>query len=172
MILALLQFAAVAIVLTFLARWRASLRRRNLQAWDSLVTRLRSDRSVQGLTNHFLEKEGLNTSPEETWESIGGVRGLLTIYHNAGVMLEMADYAARNSDLVDPELLAALRNDALQIRVKVVIAWVRHTLNTSSETVRFNAFQVASMYTGMAARMMRLLRENAAPLVADFAGAM
>jgi hypothetical protein len=26
-------------------------------------------------------------------------------YQNAGVMFEMADYASRNSDLVDPELL-------------------------------------------------------------------
>ena len=143
-----------------------------MQTWDSLVTRLRPDRCVQGLTDHFLEREGLNTSPEETWECIHGVRGLLTMYHNAGVMLEMADYASRNSDLVNPQLLAALRNDAMQIRVGVLAAWAKYTFNTSSEIVRLNAFQVASMYTGMAARMMQLLRENAPPLVPDFVAAM
>ena len=166
-----LQFAAFAVAAIFLARWRWSLRRRNMQTWDSLVTQLRPDR-FQGLTDHFLEREGLNTSPKETWECIRGVRGLLTIYHNAGVMLEMADYASRNSDLVNPQLLAALRNDAMQIRVGVLTAWAKYTFNSSSEIVRLNAFQVASMYTGMAARMMQLLRESASPLVPDFVAAM
>jgi hypothetical protein len=35
-----------------------------------------------------------------------------------------------------------------------------------------NAFRAAQMYTGMAARMTRLLQENAAVIVPDFAATM
>jgi hypothetical protein len=172
MILTFLQFAAVAVVAIFLARWRAGLRRRNTQSWDSLVARLRPGWSVRGLSDRFLEKEGLNTTPDETWEHIQGVRGLLAMYQNASVMLEMADYAARNSDLPDLELLATLRNDAMQIRMLALTTIAQYALNKASESVRMNAFRVTSMYTGMAARMAQLLNENAAVVVPDFVAAM
>jgi hypothetical protein len=124
------------------------------------------------LSNHYLWKEGLSTTPEETWERIQGARGLWAMYQNAGVMLEMADFAARNSSSVDLELLATLRSDAMQIRVCVLMSLAQYACSRASEGVRVNAFRAASMYTGMAARMTQLLQENAAVVVPDFVAAM
>ena len=94
------------------------------------------------------------------------------MYHNAGVMLEMADYAARNSESVDPALIAALRSDATQIRIGVLKALAQFAFNKASESVHLNAFQVASMYTGMAARMAQLLQASAPDMLPDFVAAM
>src|SRR5579862_4878928 len=116
MILPLLQVAAIAAVAVYLGRWRASVRRRSTQSWESLLLRLRPDWSARELSDQFLWKEGLNATPEDTWAKMQGPRGLWVMYQNARVMLEMADYAVRNSDSVDLLLLATLRSDAMQIR--------------------------------------------------------
>ena len=151
------------------------MRRRNAQNWDSLVARLQPDWSARELSVHFLSKEGLNTTPEETWERMYGIRGIRAMYHNAGVMLEMADYAARNielSDSNDQVILEALRGDAMQIRIEALRVLSRCAFNQASESVRSNAFHVASMYTGMPARMAQLLQVSAPDMLPEFVAAM
>jgi hypothetical protein len=172
MLLLLLQIVAIAAVALYLGHLRAGVRRRKAQSWDSLLARLRPDWSARELSNHFLWKEGLSTTPEETWERIQGAHGLWAMYQNAGVMLEIADYAARNSDSADRDLLATLRSDAMHIRVCVFTSLAQYAFTHASEGVRVNAFRAASMYTGMAARMTQLLQENAAGILPDFVAAM
>jgi len=172
MIFPILQIAAIPVVAVYLGRWRASLRRRNAQSWESLIARLRPDWSARELSDHFLWKEGLSATPEETWERIQGVRGLWAIYQNSGVMLEMADYAAQHSDAVDRELIATLHSDALQIRICVLKAIAQYAWSHAGEGVRLNAFRASSMYTGMAARMTQLLQENFSVVLPDFVAAM
>jgi hypothetical protein len=172
MILTLLQIVAFAVVAISLVHWRACFRRRNTESWESLVARLRRGWSAHDLTESFLGKEGLSAPPEEIWKRMQGARGLWAMYRNAGVMLEMADYAARTSASINSELLASLRGDAVQIRVGALTALAQFALNKASDGLRFNAFQVASQYTGMAARMTQLLEENASTLVPDFVAAM
>ena len=172
MMFPLLQIAAIAIVAFYLGRWRAGVRRRNTQSWESLLSRLRPDWSARELSDHFLWKEGLNSTPEETWTRIQGAHGLWAIYQNARVMLEMADYASKSCGSVDRELVETLRSDAMQIRVCVLMALCQYAFSQASEGVRVNAFRAASMYTGMAARMTQLLQENAAMVVPDFVAAM
>ncbi len=172
MIFPLLQIAAVALVALYFGRWRASVRRRNSQSLESLIARLRPDWSARELSDQFLWKEGLNSTPEDTWTRMDGAHGLWVMYQNARVMLEMADYAARSCTSVDRVLLETLRSDAMQIRVCVLMALTQYAFSQASEGVRVNAFRAASMYTGMAARMTQLLQENAAVLVPDFVAAM
>ena len=172
MIFPLLQIAALAGVAFYLGRWRAGVRRRNTQSWESLIARLRPDWSARELSEHFLWKEGVNSTPEETWKRIQGAHGLWAIYQNARVMLEMSDFAFRNCANVDRELVETLRSDAMQIRVCVLMALAQYAFSQASEGVRVNAFRAASMYTGMAARMTRLLQENAAVMLPDFVAAM
>jgi hypothetical protein len=172
MILPLLQIAAIAIVAIYLGRWRAGVLRRNAQSWDSLVARLRADWSARDLSEHFLWKEGLDANPDETWTRLQGAHGLWAMYQNARVMLEMADYAERHCESIDRELVEALRSDAMQIRVCVLMALAKYAFSQASEGVRVNAFRAATLYTGMAARMTRLLQENAAVVVPDFIAAM
>jgi hypothetical protein len=87
-------------------------------------------------------------------------------------MLEMANFAAQNSDSVDPELLRALRANTLQIRTAALKALIQHTFTQAGEDIRIDAFRVASMYTGMVARITQLLQENASVLMPEFVAAM
>ncbi|MGA8087077.1 MAG: hypothetical protein WCA10_07210 [Terracidiphilus sp.] len=175
MSLPILQIAAIAPVAIYLARWRVGLRHRNAQNWNSLVARLQLDWSGRELSVHFLSKEGLDTSPEEIWERMHGIRGIRAMYLNAGVMLEMVDYAARNIEMSnsnDQVILETLRCDAMQIRSEALRVLARDTFNQASESVRSSAFHVASMYTGMAARMAQLLQVSAPEILPEFVAAM
>jgi hypothetical protein len=172
MILPLLQILAIASVVFYLGKWRRNVRRRNSQSWDSLLSRLRPDWSASELSDHFLWKEGLNATPEDAWQRMQGPKGLWVMYQNAQVMLDMADFAARNSESMDRVLLETLRSDAMHIRVCVLMALAQYGFTQASEGVRVNAFRAASMYTGMAARMTQLLQEHAAMIVPDFVAAM
>ena len=172
MILLLLEVAAFACVAFCLGRWRNSIKRRNAQSWDSLLAQLRPDWSARELCDQVLWKEGISATPEDAWTRMEGPRGLWVMYQNASVMLQMADFAAKNSESVDRLLLETLRSDAMQIRVCVLMALAQYGFSKASEGVRINAFRAAAMYSGMAARMTQLLQENAATVLPDFVAAM
>ena len=172
MILPLLQLLAFAAVAIYFGHRRAGLRRRNNQSWDSLISRLRLDWSARELSDHFLWKEGLDATPEDAWQRMEGPNGLWIMYQNSRVMLEMADFAARNSPDVDRLVLETLRSDAMQIRVCVLMCLAQYGFTQASEGVRINAYRAASMYTGMAARMTELLQNHAAGVLPDFVAAM
>jgi hypothetical protein len=172
MLLPLLEIGAILALAVYLFRWRAGLRRRNEQSWDSILARLQTDWSARELSDHFLWAEKLKSTPEETWVCIKGPKGLWAMHRNARVMMEMADYAARNSDTVDPLLLNTLRIDAIHIRLFALMALAQYPFSAAGQRVRLNAFRAASMYTLMAARMMQLLQENAPGIVPDFVAAM
>jgi hypothetical protein len=168
----LIQIASVLSVALYLVRWRTAANRKNKQSWDSLMARLRPDWSAHQLSDHFLWQEGLSATPEDAWQRMEGPKGLWVMYQNARVMLDMADYAAKNSETVDRLLVETLRSDAMHIRVCVLMALSQYAFTQASEGVRVNAFRAAQMYTGMAARMTQLLQENAAAMVPNFVAAM
>ena len=172
MYLYLLQLAAIAGIAFYFVKWRNGVRRRNAQTWDSLLLRLRPDWSARELSDHFLWKEGLSATPEDAWQRMDGPKGLWVMFQNAKVMLEMADFASKHCKDVDRLLLETLRSDAMQIRLCVLMALGQYAFSQASEGVRINAFRAAQMYTGMAARMIQLLQENAAGMVPDFVAAM
>ena len=172
MLLILVQFAVVAAVLGFFLRWRAGIRRRNTQTWDSLLARLRPEWSARELSDQFLWKEGLNATPDDAWQRMEGPKGLWVMFQNARVMMEMADFAARNCSDVDRVLLETLRSDAMQIRVCVLMGLAQYAFSQASEGVRVNAFRAAALYTGMAARLTQLLQDHAAVILPDFVAAM
>jgi hypothetical protein len=172
MVLILLQIAVIAAVVGFFVRWRAAARRRNTQSWDSLLARLRPEWSARELSDQFLWKEGLNATPEDAWRRMEGPKGLWVMFQNARVMMEIADFAAKNSSDVDKVLLETLRSDAMQIRVCVLMGLAQYAFSQASEGVRVNAFRAATMYAGMAARLTELLQQHAAVILPDFVAAM
>jgi len=155
----------------YLARWRAGVRRRNNQTWDSLLARL-GPTERRELSDQFLWKEGISATPQDAWQRMEGPKGLWVMYQNARVMLEMADFADRRIEGVDRLLVETLRSDAMQIRVCVLMALAQYGFSQASEGVRVNAFRAAALYSGMAARMTQLLQEHAAMIVPDFVAAM
>ncbi len=152
----------------FLLRARAEARRRSEQTWDQLVARLEPGWNPVQLGRCLQVEEA---TPEERWERLRGARGLCVMYQNAGVMLEMADYAARNGSSIDHQILAELHSDALQIRVSVVLALTQYAMHQLNERICSNALRAASMYKDMSVRMGDVLQVNQqlAPL---YVGAM
>ena len=172
MILSLIQIAAIAAIALYLGRWQRGNRRRNSQSWESLLARLRPDWSAREVSDHFLWEEGMSATPDDAWQRMEGPKGLWVMYQNARVMLEMADFATRNSDSVDRVQIETLRSDAMQIRVCVLMALAQYAFSKASEGVRVNAFRAATIYTAMAARMTQLLQEHAPVIIPDFVAAM
>lgn len=151
--------------------WRRSgLERRKSQSWESLIGRLK-DCNGRELSPQFLWREGLSTGPEETWNRLGGLRGLWSLYNNTRVMMEMAEFAARHAG-VDAEMLQTLRCNAAQIRICVMTVAAQWLLYHANENVRMHAFRAASVYTGMAARMAELLRTHALAELPQFVAAI
>ncbi|WP_263359193.1 hypothetical protein [Acidicapsa ligni] len=175
MLFPLLQIAIVSALLVYFGQWRRNMRRRNVQSWDGLLGQLRSDWSARDLSDQFLWKEGLNATTDDIWQRLDGPKGLWAMFQNARVMLEMADYAKRNSselNPIDPMILEALRSDAMQIRLCVLMALGQYALSKATAGVKVNAFRAASLYSGMAARMTILLQDHAALVLPDFVAAM
>ena len=166
------QVALVLAIAAYLVRWRRSVKLRNSQTWETLLAKLRPEWSARELSDHFLWQEGLSATPEDAWQRMEGPKGLLVMYKNARVMLEMADFAAKHCEGVDRLLVETLHSDAMQIRVCVLSALAQYAFSHASEGVRINAYRAAAMYTGMAARTTQLLQDYAAGMVPDFVAAM
>src|SRR3954462_13570612 len=146
MVLILLQIVVLTAVVGYFLRWRAGVRRRNTQSWDSLISRLRPEWSARDLSDQFLWKDELIATPDDAWRKMEGPKGLWVMFQNARVMMEMAKFAARHSTAVDRVLLETLRSDAMQIRVCVLMGLAQYAFSQASEGVRVNAFRAASMY--------------------------
>ena len=88
----------------------------------------------------------------------------------------MADYAAdsaqSSAEPIDPMVIEALRSDAMQIRLCVLMALAQYALSKATEGVKINAYRAASHYSNMAARMTALLQNHAAIILPDFVAAM
>jgi len=167
-----LQLVLVFAVIGWLVHCRIRLGRRNQQSWNSIVARLQPAWGGRESSCHYLWQEGLSVCPDELWCNIHGARGLWAIFKNAGVMLEIVEFVERNSDGIDVMLLEQLRRDAFQVRKSSIIAIVQSAMTVCSDTVRINAFRTVSMYTGMTARMIRLIEQNAAVALPEFVASM
>lgn len=172
MILPVFQIVLIAAVAYYLCRWRGDVRRRNAQTWDTLLAELRPDWSARELSDRFLWQEGVSTPPEDAWKRMEGPKGLWVMFQNAGVMMKMADYAAKHCEGVDQVLVSTLHSDAMQVRVCVLAALAQYACMQGTESVRVNAFRAATMYTAMAARTTQLLQTYAAGMIPDFVAAM
>jgi len=164
--------AIFAIAAGFLGRWRAEARRRSAKSWDEIVSQLRPDWRARAAGDQLAWSEDHTATPEQQWQLMQGAQGLWAMHQNARVMLEMADYAARNSETVDRELLAALRSDAIQIRVYVSVALIKYACTQVNESICSNAARAAAMYVDMTARTAELLQVNGGQFAPSFSAAM
>ena len=164
MLALIFQLVAVGGAVAYLHHRRRAAKRRNGRSWNSLIADLRSDWSAHDLSDRFLWREGLDATPDDVWQRMGGVRGLCAMFQNARVMNEMADFAANKCQDVDRLLIESLHSDAVQIRVCVLLAIFQYGFNRASEGVRINAYRAAAHYTGMAARTTLLLPRITPPL--------
>jgi hypothetical protein len=175
MLLPLLQVILLGALLLYLAKWRGSMRRRNIKSWDQLFCQLRTDWSAHAVCDRLLWQEDVNASHDDIWEKVNGPYGLWVMHQNARVLLEMADFAAKHAspeNPVDPLLLESIRTDAMQIRLCVLMAIAQYAVNSAKAGARVNARRAAETYVLMAARLTRIMQEHAALQLPDFIAAM
>ena len=175
MLLPLLQVVFLGALLLYLAKWRGSLRRRNIKSWDQLFCQLRTDWSAHAVCDQLLWKEDVSATHDDIWQRVNGPFGLWVMHQNARVLLEMADFAAKNASPehpVDPLLLESIRTDAMQIRLCVLMALMQYGLHSVSAGARINAWRAAETYVMMSARLTRILQEHAALQLPTFVAAM
>ncbi|HUV69801.1 MAG TPA: hypothetical protein VMW15_09090 [Terracidiphilus sp.] len=176
MLLTLLEFIVLVAFAVYVEWWRAGERRRQAQVWDRLAAQLQpnwyGERLSDQLEGQFSWKPDQDSTPEQRWLKVQGTHGLWSMYENARVMLDMAEYAARNSDTVDKEMLMALRKDAMEIRVCVLISLSKLACDKVNESTCANVSRAASLYADMAARMTELMRRQGGVVAPSFAGTM
>jgi hypothetical protein len=172
MIVVLIPIATITFVALYLVHWQKGVSQRNDQSWDALVARLQPDWIAGPQGASALTSLAADATPQERWQCIQGAQGLWTMYQNASVMMELADFAARNSESVDRLLLESLRSDAIQIRLCVLTALFRYAFSQLNEGICVNAFRAAAMYSGMTARMKQLLEVNSGAMTPALSGAM
>ncbi len=168
----LLQITALVMLTAYICRSRIAMHRRNAQSWDSLLARLRPDWDVRELIDDSFTDQRPNASLKEKLKRILHAHGLWTMFKNASVMMEMADFAARNSDLLDPELLAVLRKDAMQIRLLVLEVIGKFAFTAVNESIGMNVLRAESAYAEMAMRITEVLEVSAPEALPGFVGAM
>jgi len=166
----LLEFAIATSAAVYLGYRIASIRQRRKIAWELLTTHLQPKVPGSELLDQFCLDEGQATTLKR-WSSVQNA-GLWSMYVNAGVMLEIADVAAQNCTGVDPELLAALRNDAMQIRTCALIELTKYACGQLSERAIANAASAATYYADMLSRTAQLLEGNRPELALGFANSM
>jgi hypothetical protein len=112
-----LQIALFVSVAVYLGQWSAGLYRRNARSWDAMVARLRLSFSNGGSSAHLAAEMDRYFTSEEIAKRALTAEGRQRMFREAGVMLEMADYAERNGGSEAVPLVARLRSHALAIRM-------------------------------------------------------
>jgi hypothetical protein len=171
MIFTLIEIGFIVCSTGYLAYWRACERRRQALAWDRLVAQLQPHWFNTELGEPFHWDVNPDITREEMLKSIQGAQGLWAMHENARMMLEMANYAARHNASVDRELIAALRRDAMQIRVCVLVALSKYACSRVNESTYVNVAHATAIYNTMVGRMADLLQASGGTLVPTLVGA-
>jgi hypothetical protein len=174
MILALISVAIPSALVAYAVYWRHSQSKRRAADWDSIVARLRSNSefNFDEVAERYLYSDGIRATPKDNWTRIDGANGLWAMYTNAGVLMQLADYAAEHGQDVPEELIEELRSDALQIRSAVIMALVKYGFSRSGVAASVNAHRAATAYSGMLAHITTLFQEHSALYFPRFLEAM
>src|SRR5271165_5411354 len=165
MVMPLLQVLVTMLLLLYAGHWRRRQSKKAGDTWESIVSKLRSnDWGLEEVSERYLYSGSIKVSTQEIWKKIDGAKGLWSMYCNAPVLVQLADYAAAHGDGVSEEVLESLRSDAFQIRICVLLALAQHVLSRSSVAAEVNAHRATEIYSAMLNRLTVLFQEHSALL--------
>ena len=173
MFIVVLEFVIAIGAAAYLGNQVASFRRRRRLAWEMLSAQLQPNcPGPEFLRQLHLNDEGSapkkEGAPWKRWRSTQSA-GLWSMYSNAGVMLEIADFVDQKYKGVDQEALGALRDDAMQIRAFALIEITKYARSQMNEGTVANVARVATIYADMWSRTAQLLEANSAQVALGFA---
>ena len=148
---------------------RVNFRRRQRCAWDRLVAQLQVKSLGPELSFQLYRSPDTPSTPLERWQARQGAFGLWSMYENARIMLDLANYASENSTAIDPELLANVRSDAMQIRVYVLLALSKYACSQVNESTCENVARATATYRSMEHKMVELMQASGELLVPQLA---
>lgn len=163
MILPILSIAVTAVPAAYAIYWRRAQTKRRNADWGEIAARFRSNNEFgfAEISDRYLYSPDIQATPEDIWPRIHGVDGLWAMFVNAGVLMELADYASNHGGEGIPEMLIEeLRSDALQLRLAVLIAMVRYGFSRSGVSASVNAHRAACAYGSMLTHMTTLFQEH------------
>jgi len=174
MILTIISVAVPSALIAYGVYWRRNQSKRRAADWDSIVARLRSNSefNFDEVAERYLYGDGIRATTRDIWSRIDGANGLWAMFTNAGVLMELADYAAEHGENVPEELIEELRSDALQIRIAVIMALVKYGFSRSVIPASVNAHRAATAYSAMLAHITTLFQEHSALYFPRFLEAM
>jgi len=168
----ILESAGTVGVAAYLYLWRIGLYRSHTTSLESLLARLRPGWNARELTGLNASDGEADSESGDYWKKLWNAHGLWAMYSNAGVMLEIVNCASLHCSSADPELLAALRRDAMEIRINVLKTAVRYACGAMRESVCMSALRAESAYAEMMAGVLVLLEQNAKDAVPAFVAAI
>lgn len=174
MMLPMIQVLVTAVMLTYAGYWRRRQSKRRAATWDEMIARLRpnNDFGFDEVATRYLYGTGINATAQDIWGRIDGAKGLWAMYNNAGVLIQIAEYAAEHGSGVPEELLEGLKSDAFQIRISVLMSLAQHAFSRSGVGACVNAHRASETYSNMLARLTMLFQEHSAMLFPSFLEAM
>jgi hypothetical protein len=90
---------------------------RNHRSWPAIVARMSPEGRVAWSAMASSQSAVIN---------FPGAKSPWAAFHDAGVLMEMADYAERNATHFDPLHVQAVRTSAIQLRLAAAGAIIRH----------------------------------------------
>lgn len=173
MIVPLLQVMLTALLIGYAGFWRRQQMKRRAKSWNAIISQLHcNDWGIEEISERFLFKSGIQATPKDVWQRIHGCKGLWAMYKNSPVLVQLADYAAEHGEGVDQEMLEALRSDAFQIRLCVLLALAQYTFSASSVGASVNAHRAVATYSAMLFRLTAFIQEYSTPLFPSYLDAV
>jgi hypothetical protein len=162
-----------ALLISYAAFWRRQQAKRHRRNWHEIVNQLQgNDWGLEEITEKYLYKGGIRATTEDIWGRIAGCHGLMAMYKNAPVLVQLADYAAAHGDGVDQAMLETLRSDAFQIRLCVMLALAQHVMSASSVGAAVNAHRATATYSEMLACLTAFIQQYSANLFPSYLDAV
>ncbi|MGD0346872.1 MAG: hypothetical protein ABSA85_08950 [Terracidiphilus sp.] len=165
-----LETTIVAIAALYFFYRVMSLQQQRKFAWQLLSAKLQP-KSPGAEQWHQLNLDGGQSATWERWRSMQSA-GLWSMYVNAGVMLEIANFVDQNCTGVDPGLIAALRDDAMQIRSCSLVELTKYACSQVSEGTIGNAARAATYYADMLSKTALLMEGIKIEEALSFAGSL
>lgn len=150
--------------------WRRKQQRLRASSWEWIASQVASNSefNFDTLSRKFLYEDGIDATPETVWEKINGVMGLWAMFRNAGLFLQLVEYATDHGAEPPEELLESLRADAVQIRIAVLMSIGKYVSTCSQVAPRVNAYRAATAYSTMLTHMTKLFQNHSTKLFPRF----
>ncbi len=130
------------------------------RSWASILAKLETVdlEGLREIAECYLRpgKDQLRIEPEDMWRTVGGLRGIERLRHNANIMLELAVYAER-WDSVDGRIVSEMmRRDAARLKKAILTVELARLSSIGLVRAPFSLQEAISSYCLMRDRLVGL----------------